>query len=171
MPVRDRSRHRENSFIHEIEQGAVSFSDDEFTMIKLFVERRGRDAAQVTVTPVDTIQYCSRRSPCSEIPSDVCVSLEKDEEGKMNPEPDRLESPPANTGFETPGQQCYPNWETVQTTTAGCLTAGVGSNLGGDTSSPTECVGTRTDIEITTAPAASTPFSCNRAANPTTRRH
>ena len=81
--------------------------------------------------------------------------LEKDEESRMNSEPDRLKSPSASTGFETPGQHCHPNWETGLTTAAGCLPAGVGLNLGRDTSSLTECVDTRADSETTTAPAAS----------------
>ena len=72
----------------------------------------------------------------------------------MNPEPDELESPSASTDFKTPGQQCHPNWETGRTTAAGCLPAGVGSNLGGDTS----VGGTQADSEITTAPAASNRF-------------
>ena len=71
MPVRDGSRQKKNSCIHEIEQGIASFSDEKFAMIKRFVERRSRDAAQVTVTPVDTVQYCSSRSPSSEMPFDT----------------------------------------------------------------------------------------------------
>ena len=49
---------------------------------------------------------------------DVCVSLESNE-GKVDPERDELESPSAGTGFETPGQQCHPIWETGQTTADG----------------------------------------------------
>ena len=128
------------------------------------MERRGRDAAQVTVTPVCAVLYCIPRSLISEPSFDTCVyvEMEKKDEGTMDPKRDQLEPPSASTGYETPGQQGYPNWETGQTIAAGCLTAGVGSNLRGDTSSPTECVGTRAecvgtraDNEITTAPAAS----------------
>ena len=121
------------------------------------MERRGHDAALVTVTPVDTVQYCSPRLPSSEpsFKACVCADMEKKDEGTMNPERDQLEPLSASTGFETSGQQCHPNWETRRTTATGCLTGGVGSNVGGDTSSPTECVGTRADNEITTAPAAS----------------
>ncbi|CAM9245728.1 unnamed protein product, partial [Ascophyllum nodosum] len=50
---------RTKSFMHEIGQGTVSFTVEEFTMIKRSVERRGRDAAYATVAPVDTTQYCS----------------------------------------------------------------------------------------------------------------
>ena len=48
----------------------------------------------------------------------------------MDPERDELEPSSAGTGFETPGQQCHPIWETGRTTADGFLTAGVGSNLG-----------------------------------------
>ena len=43
--------------LNEIEQGKVS--DEELAILKRLVEKRGREAAQVTVTPVDTVQYCS----------------------------------------------------------------------------------------------------------------
>ena len=71
----------------------------------------------------------------------------------MDPERDEHESPSAGTGFETPGQQCSPIWETGRTTADGFLTAGVISNQGGDISSPTERVDTRagTNIMITSA--------------------
>ena len=75
------------------------------------MERQSREAAQVTVTPVSTVQHCDPRSLTPEIPPDVCVSLESTK-GKMDPEPTELESPSAGTGFETPGQQCSPNGET-----------------------------------------------------------
>ena len=65
----------------------------------------------------------------------------------MNPERGKLESPSAGTGLETSGQQCPPNegtWATRQTNAEGFLTAGVGSNQGGNISSPTaERVDTR----------------------------
>ena len=125
--------------------------------IKRYVERHSREAEQVTVTPVSTVQHCIPRSPPPEIPSDACVCVdmeEKEEEGRMNPEPRELESPSAGTGLETPGQQCPPNGETGRTTADGCLLVGMGSDQGGDTSSPTERVNTRTDSKITTAPSA-----------------
>ena len=87
--------------------------------------------------------------------------MEENEEGMVDPERDLLKPLSASTGFETRGQQGHPSWETGRTTAAGCLAVGVGSNLGGETSSPTECVGTRAecvgtraDNKITTAPAA-----------------
>ena len=90
--------------------------DEELTVIKRYVERQSRKAAQVTVTLVSTVQYCVPRLLTPEIPPDVCVNLEeKDEEGRMNPEPTELESPSAGTGLETPGQHCPPNGETWET--------------------------------------------------------
>ena len=94
----------------------------------------------MTVAPVDTVQHCS---PCPLDPEpspDVCVKLENNE-GKMDPERGELESSSAGTGLETPGQQCPANegiWKTERTTADGILTAGVGSNQGGNISSPTE---------------------------------
>ena len=79
--------------------------DEELTAIKRYVERRSREAAQVTVTPVSTAQHCIPRSLTPKIPPNVCVSLEKkDQEGRMNPEPTELESPSTGTGLETPEQ-------------------------------------------------------------------
>ena len=72
----------------------------EFPRIKEYVEKRSRDEAaqaQVTVTPVDTVQYCSPCSPDPEPSSSVCVKLENTE-GKMGPELEELESPSAGTG-------------------------------------------------------------------------
>ena len=131
-------RQKVRNLISEIEQGKVS--DEDFAMRKRIVERRNRDAAHVTVTPVDTVQYYIPRSPSSEPSFDACVYVEMEEkdEGTMDPERDQLKPPSASTGFETPGQQGHPSWETGRTTAAGCLATGVGSNLGGDTSPPTE---------------------------------
>ena len=78
-------------------------SDEEFAAIKRHLERRSREAEHVTVTPVSTVQYCIPRSLTPEIPPDVCVRLEeKDNEGRMNPEPTELEAPSAGTGLEHP---------------------------------------------------------------------
>ena len=84
-------------------------SDDEFAILERLVEKRSREAAgaQVTVAPVYTVQHYS---PCplnTEMPADVCMTLERNE-GKMGPELKELESSLAGTGFETPGQQCRP---------------------------------------------------------------
>ena len=98
----------------------------------------------MTVTPVGTVQHCIPRSPPPEIRSDVCVYMEKNEAGMMDPEHNQLEFPSAGTGLETPGQQCPPNGETGRTTADGCLIVGVGSNSGGSIFSPAEiAVGTR----------------------------
>ena len=99
----------------------------------------------MTVTPVDTVQYCSPSPQIPEPLPDVCFKLENNE-GKTDPELKELESPSAGTCLETPGQQCPPyegTWETGRTTADGFLTAGVGSNQGGSISSPTERVDTR----------------------------
>ena len=61
MPGKDGLRQRLKSFINEIEQGTVSFTDEEFAMLKRIVERRGRDAAHVTVASIDTAQPYSPR--------------------------------------------------------------------------------------------------------------
>ena len=138
MPERDRFSPRAKSFIKEIGQSTVNstdairqfttnMTDEEFAILRRLVEKRDRDAAQVTVTPVDTVQYCSPRPQTPEPSSDVCVSL-KSNEGKVDPERDELEPLSAGTGFETPEQQCHPIWETGRTTADGFLTAGVGSN-------------------------------------------
>ena len=84
--------------------------DEELAVIKWYVEKRSREAVQVSVTPVDIVQYCSPRPLNPEIPSDVHVKMEEKDEGWMNPEQDELESPSAGTGFDTPGQQCHPIW-------------------------------------------------------------
>ena len=77
-------------------------------MIKRYVERRSREAAQVTVTPVSAAQHCIPRSLNPDTPSDVHFSMEEKDESRMNPELKELEPPSAGTGLETPGQQCLP---------------------------------------------------------------
>ena len=139
--------------------------DEELAVITRYVEKRSREAAQaqVIVTPVDIVQHCSPCSPDPKPSSSVCVKLENTE-GKMGPELEELESPPAGTGLETPGQQCPPNegiWETGRTTASGILTAGVGLSQKRNISSPTE----RATSTRTTADISST------AATPSKRRH
>ena len=63
------------NLINEIEEGKVG--DEELAILKWLVEKRSREEAQaqVTVTPVDTVQHCS---PCPLDPEpspDVCVKL------------------------------------------------------------------------------------------------
>ena len=74
----------------------------EFARVKENVEKRGREAAQVTFTPVDTVQHCSPCPPNPDMPPDACFKS-KSIEGKMDPERGELESPSAGTGLETPG--------------------------------------------------------------------
>ena len=85
-------------------------SDEELAVIKRYVEKRSREAAQaqVIVTPVDTVQHCNPCSPDLEPSSSVYVKLENTK-GKMGPELEELEPPSAGTGLETPGQQYPPN--------------------------------------------------------------
>ena len=114
--------------------------DEELAVIKRYVEKRSREAAQaqVAVTPVDTVQY---RSPSPQTPEpspDVCVNLEN--EGRMDPDRGELEPPSASTGLETPGQQ-YPQnertWEKGRIIADGYSLVGMGSNQGGGISSST----------------------------------
>ena len=94
-------RQKVGNFIKAIKQGKVS--DKEFAILKRLVEKRGREEAQMTVTPVDTVQQCS---PCPlnpEMPPDVCVNFENSK-GRMDPERGELQPPSASTGFETPRQ-------------------------------------------------------------------
>ena len=104
-----------SNLINAIEQGKVS--DEEFAILKRLVGKRGREAAQVTVTPVDTVQYCSPSPQTSEPSPDVCIYLENNE-GRMDPERGELEPPSAGTGLETPELQCSPNegtWKKART--------------------------------------------------------
>ena len=94
-------RQKDRNLINAIQHGKVS--DEEFAILKRLVEKRGRDATKVTVTPVDTVQYCSPRPQTPEPSSDVCVRL-KSNEGKVDPERDEREAPSAGTGFESPRQ-------------------------------------------------------------------
>ena len=77
------------------------------------------------------------------------MRLERNE-GRMGLELKEFESSSAGTGFETPGQQCHPIWKTGRTTADGFLTAGVGSNQGGNIYSATERVDTRAGTKSTT---------------------
>ena len=77
-------RQKVRNLINEIEQGKVS--DEEFAILKRLVEKLSREAAQVTITPVSTVQHCIPRSLNPEMLPDVCVRLEEKNEGWMNPE-------------------------------------------------------------------------------------
>ena len=137
--------------------------DEELAVIKRYVKKRSREAAQVIVTPVDTVQHCGPCPPDPESSSSVYVKLENTE-GKMGPElEEELESPSAGTGLETPGQQCPPNegvWETGRTTASGILTAGMGSCQGDKIPSPTGRVkSTRITADTTFMQQGHTPRS------------
>ena len=109
--------------INAIEQGKLS--DEEYAILKRLVEKRDREAAQVTaVTRDDTVQDCSPISQTPEPPSVVYFNLENEERMEL----DELKSSSADTGLETPGQQCPPYeeiWEQRRTTANGDLTAAV----------------------------------------------
>ena len=133
--------------------------DEELAVIKRYVEKLSREAPQVqmTVTQVDTVQYCSLCSPDPKPSPDACVNLENNE-GRMDPEMlEELKSSSAGTGLKTPGQQGPPNegtWEQGRTTANGFLTAGVDSNQGGRIPSPLErSTSTRTFADIVSTAA------------------
>ena len=154
-------RQKTSNLINAIEQGIVS--DEEFAILKRLVEKRDREAVQVTVTQVNTVQHSS---PCPldlEPSPDVCVNLENNE-GRLDPELEELKPPSAGTGLKPPGQQCPPNeriWETGRTTASGILTAGAGSSKKGNISLTTEqATSTRTTADISST-----------AATPSKRRH
>ena len=136
-------RQKVSKLINAIEQGKLS--DEEYAILKRLVEKRDREAAQVTaVTRDDTVQDCSSISQTPEPPSLVYFNWENEERTEL----DELKSSSAGTGLETPGQQCPPYegiWEHRRTTANGVLTAAVDSNQGGRIPSPTESVDTRAD--------------------------
>ena len=79
----------------------------------------------------------------------------------MNPESTELESPSADSGLETPGQQCPPNgetWETGRIIADGYLLVGMGSNQWRDNCSPTEHVGTQAGTATTPTNSSNTIF-------------
>ena len=143
------------------------------------MEKRSREAAQVAVTPVDTVQHCILCPLDPEPSPDICVKLESNE-GRMDPGRGELKSSSAGTGLETPGQQCPPNegtWGQGQTTADGFLTAGGGSNQGGSISSPTKCVDTRASTKSTatfadiSSPTEHVDTLAGTAATPAKCRH
>ena len=157
MSGEDRSRQRVESFINKLEQGTASPTDEEFTKLKrMIVERRGHAAAHVVVAPIDSAPPRSPRSRSSKISFDVRVCMERNDEGRMDPERGQLKPQSAGIDFETPGQQCLPNWEMGRTAADGYLLAGASSSLRGNTSSLAEVVvGTRSDSETATPSTSS----------------
>ena len=178
MPAETRPWQKTVDFIDGLKE---KLPDEELAVIKRYVEKRSREAAQaqVTVPPVDAVRYCSLSPQTPEPLSSVCVKLENNE-SKMDPERGELEPPSAGTGLETPGQQCPPNeetWDQGRTIADGFLTAGVGSNQGGRISSPTECVDTRAYTKSTatfadiSSPNEHVGTLAGTAATPAKRRH
>ena len=148
---------RRSDFLDEL------LANFEFARIKEYVDKRSREAAQaqVTVTPVDTVQHCGPCPPDPEPSSSVYVKLENTE-GKMGPELEELEPPSAGTGLEAPGQQCPPNegiWETGRTTAPGILTTGMVSSKKENISSPTEREKSTATVAGISSTAA-TPSKC-----------
>ena len=154
MPIRGGPSWQEykRNIIRKIEQGEVS--DEDFAVIKRLVETRDRDAAQVTVTQVSTVQLCS---PIPKTPEPPSNAFDSENEGTMSQELEELTTS-AGSGLETPGQQGPPNEGTLeqrQTTASGFLTAGVNSSQGGRTllSPPEQSTRTRTLADIFSAAA------------------
>ena len=153
------SRQKVSKLINAIEQGKLS--DEEYATLKRLVEKRDREAAQVTaVTRDDTVQHSSPYPLDPEPSPDVCFNLENEERIEL----EELKSSSAGTGLETPGQQCpliKGIWETGKTTASGILTAGAGPSRGENISSPAE-----REKSTTTAADIS-----SKAATPPKRRH
>ena len=153
-------RQKVSKLINAIEQGKLS--DEEYATLKRLVEKRDREVAQMTITPVDTVQHCSPISQTPEPPSVVYFNLENN--GRMDPELEELKSSSAGMGLNTPGQQCPPNEgirENGRTTASGTLTAGASSSKKRNILSSTE----RATSTVTVAGISS------NAATPSKRRH
>ena len=166
MSGRTRPWKKAKEVFDELEQGKTSLTDAKFAMFKRFVERRSHDAAHATVASIDTALLCTTRSPSPKISIGTRICMESNE-GKMDPEPDQLDSPSAGTGLETPGQQCPPNGETGPTTADGCLLVDMGLNSGGNAFFPAEiAVGARPDSKSTTPPAGSNTISLKASRKP-----
>ena len=152
------ARQKVRNLINAIKQGKLS--DEKYAILKRLVEKRDREAAQVTaVTRDDTVQHCSPISQTPEPPSVVYFNLENEERMEL----DELKSSSAGTGLKTPGQQCPPNqgiWEQGRITAFGILTMGAGSSKKGNISSSTR----REKSTVTVAGISST------AATPENRR-
>ena len=148
MPPKTRPWQKTMEFIDGLKGKLL---DEELAVIKRKVERQSPEAAHMTVTPVDTVQYRSPSPQNPEPSQDVCVNLENNE-GRMDPERGELEPPSAGAG--TPGQQCPPNegtWEKGRTIADGYLLVGMGSTTTADISSTTGHVGTRAGTAATPA--------------------
>ena len=92
MSEKERSKHRVESLLNELEQETAILMDREFTRLeRMIIERRGRTATHEVVAPIGTAQPSSPRSRFSEISFDVYVCMEGNNEGGMDPEPGELE--------------------------------------------------------------------------------
>ena len=96
MPAESRPWQKTMDFVDGLKG---ELPDEELAVIKRYVEKRSREAAQAqgTVTPVDIVQHCNP-CPLDPEPSSVCVKLENNE-GKMDPE--RGELKPSSAGTES----------------------------------------------------------------------
>ena len=101
MPATTRLGQKTMDFVDEL-KGKVPV--EELAVIKRYVEKRSRETAQaqVTVTPVDTVQYFSLSPQTPEPSLNVYVNLENNE-GRMDPERGKLESQSDSTCLKTPG--------------------------------------------------------------------
>ena len=162
MPAKTRPWQKTMDFVDGLKG---KLPDEELAVVKRYVEKKSREAAQaqVTVTQVDTVQYCSPSPQTREPSPDVCMSLESNE-GKMDSELKELEPPSAGTGPETPGQQCPPNEGTFKkgrTIADGYSLVAMGSNQGGNIFHLRWKAWTREPSEL-----RQTSLSCSRATSP-----
>ena len=156
----------------------MSFTDEEFARIKRFVERRGRDATQVTVASIDTALPCSPRSRSPETSLDTRVYMEKkdgdmekrtwvawtqSETSSNHHRPVRVLKHPDSSVTQTgrlvkppPPAACPRTWVRIWGETLLHLQNALARE-------PTAKLRQRLQHR--------TPFSCNRDANPETRRH
>ena len=74
MPVRTTPWQKTIEFVDGLKG---KLSNEELAVIKRYVEKRSREAAEVLVTQVDTVQFCSTRPLNLEIPSYVHVKMEE----------------------------------------------------------------------------------------------
>ena len=148
--------------------------DEELAVIKQYVEKRSREAAQaqVTVTPVDAVQHCS---PCPLDPNlrQVYVSSwratrvrwTRSEASSNHHRLVRVSKRPDSSVPRTRG------YETGRTTAAGFLTADVGSSQAGNISSPTERAKSTATLADISSPTEHVGTLAGAAATPEKRMH
>ena len=169
LSEKERSEQRIDNFLNGLEQQAASFTDEQFARLKRIMDRRGRAAPHGIVVPIGTtlVQPSNPRLRCSVISFNTSISVCTDErtEDKMEPELGELESSPAGTGLEAPGQQSLSNWEMEQTTVDGCLFVDGSSDLGENTFFLEDFV-----IQMEPDRQTSTSFASSKTACPQTSR-